>query len=146
MDLHSVSAFLHLVFAAVWTGSVLFVTWGVLPSARTGTIDADALESIVGRLLVVSRGSAIVLFVSGGLLSSSYGGQLTTTTEGALVLGMIVLWLLLIGFVEMAARTLKDGLASENVATAVAESRGRFRAAGVVALLLLIDAGLLTAF
>jgi uncharacterized membrane protein len=146
MDLHSASAFLHLIFAAVWTGSVLFVTWGVLPSARTGTIDANAFESIVGKLLVVSRGSAIVLLVSGGLMASRYGGELTSTTPGVLVLGMTVLWLLLIGFVEMAARTLKDGLASGNVATAVAESHDRFGAAGVVALLLLIDAGLLSAF
>lgn len=145
MNVHSAMAFFHLIFAAVWTGSVLFVTWGVLPVARDGSIGASTLESILDRLLVVSRASAVVLLVSGGLMASRYGGELTTTTAGTLVLGMTALWLLLIGFVKLAGRTLKEGLETGDAASAVAQSRGRFGAAGVVALLLLIDAGLLSA-
>ncbi len=145
MNVLSAMAFFHIVFAALWTGSVVFLAWGVLPVARNGTIESTAIRTIVSRLVTLSRVSAVVLLLSGGLLSSSYGGTLMSTTSGYLVLGMIALWFLLIGFVEMAARTLTDGLVDAGVGKAVTDASGRFRAAGVVALLLLVDAGLLTA-
>lgn len=145
MDLHAAMAFLHLVFAAVWTGSVVFVTWGVLPGIRTGSIGSKPLELIVNRLRTVSRVSALVLLISGGLMAGRYGEMLLQTTEGHLVLGMIVLWVLLIGFVEMAAKTVLEGLSDGAVGQAVGDATGRFRAAGVVAVLLLFDAGLLSA-
>ena len=146
MDLRAGMAFLHLGFAAVWTGSVLFLTWGVLPAVESGSIDRESIEAILGRFLAVSRVSALVLLVSGGLMASQYGGQLTSTTPGHLVLGMTALWLLLIGAVEVAGKGLRNGLESGAPATAVAQSSGRFHVAGVLALLLLVDAGLLSAF
>lgn len=146
MNLHAAMAFFHIIFAAVWTGSVVFVTWGVLPVARTGSVGAGPLEAIVTRLRTLSRVSAVVLLVSGGLLAGSYGAAMMQTTAGYLVLGMIVLWLLLIGFIEMAAKTVLDVLRQSNSDQAIAKSAGRFRAAGIVAVLLLVDAGLLAAF
>lgn len=144
MDLHAAMAFLHLVFAAIWTGSVVFVTWGVLPGIRTGSVGTRALETIVNRLRMVSRISAVVLLLTGGLMAGRYGGELVQTTEGHLILGMIVLWVLLIGFVEMAAKTVLTGLSDGAVTQAVSGATGHFRAAGVVAMILLVDAGLLT--
>lgn len=145
MNLYAAMAFLHLVFAAVWTGSVIFMTWGVRPAARSGSVEAGALETILTRLRTLSRVSAVVLLVSGGLMAGRYGDTLMQTTEGYLVLAMIVLWVLLIGFVEMATKTALVGIADYEVGQAVAEASGRFRAAGFVAVLLLVDAGLITA-
>jgi putative copper export protein len=146
MDLHAGMAFLHLGFAAVWTGSVLFLSWGVLPAVERDSIDRKSIESIRRRFLAVSRVSALVLLVSGGLMASQYGGHLTSTTPGHLVLGMTGLWLLLIGAVEVAGKGLRDGLETADPATAVAQSSRRFHVAGVLALLLLVDAGLLSVF
>lgn len=145
MNFLSVMAFFHIGFAALWTGSVVFVTWGVLPVARNGTIESSAIQTIVTRLVTLSRASAVILLLSGGMMASNYGGILLSTTEGNLVLIMTLLWLLLAGFVEMAARTLTDGLEDNGVERAVSTAAGRFRAAGIVALLLLVDAGLLIA-
>ena len=144
MDLHAGMAFLHLGVAAVWTGSVLFLSWGVLPTVQGGSIGADSLETILDRFLAVTRLSALVLLVSGGLMASRYGGGLTATTPGQLVLGMTVLWLLFTGVSEDAGCKLRTGLESESTGTAVARSRRRFDVAGVLAVLLLIDAGLLS--
>lgn len=145
MNLYAAMAFLHLVFAAVWTGSVIFMTWGVSPAARSGSGKAGALETILTRYRTLSRVSAIVLLVSGGLLAGRYGDTLMQTTEGYLVLAMIVLWVLLIGFVEMATKTALVGITEHEVGKAVGAASGRFRAAGIVAVLLLVDAGLLAA-
>lgn len=145
MDLYSAMEFSHLVFAAVWAGSVVFVAWGVLPAVANGSISAGSLKSISRRLVLLSRVSAVVLLVSGGLMASRYGDAIASTTPGYLVLAMTVLWLLLIGFVELAGRTLFEALDDGEVRDAVGASRGRFRTAGVVALLLLVDAGLLSA-
>lgn len=145
MNLIAAMAFLHVVFAALWTGGVVFVTWGVLPVARNGSVEASAISTIVSRLVTLSRVSAVVLLVSGGTMAGQYGDAIMNTTGGYLVLGMAVLWLLLIGFVELAARTLTQALSMDTPGGAVATATGRFRAAGTVALLLLIDAGLLAA-
>ncbi|MDZ7850837.1 MAG: transporter [Halodesulfurarchaeum sp.] len=145
MNLVSAMAFLHIVFAALWTGSVVFVTWGVLPVARNGSLETSAISTIVSRLVTLSRASAAVLLVSGGMMAGRYGDAIMNTTGGYLVLGMAVLWLLLIGFVELAARTLTDALATDAPGDAVGVASDRFNAAGTVALLLLVDAGLLAA-
>lgn len=145
MDLYSAMEFFHLVFAAVWAGSVVFVAWGVLPAVANGSISSGSLRSISRRLVLLSRVSAVILLVSGGLMAGRYGDSIASTTPGYLVLAMTILWLLLIGFVELAGRTLSEGLDEADVTEAVSASRGRFRTAGVVALLLLIDAGLLSA-
>jgi len=144
MDLYSAMGFFHLVFAGVWAGSVVFVAWGVLPAVANGSISSGSLRMISRRIVFLSRLSAVVLLVSGGLMAGRYGGAIASTTPGYLVLLMTVLWLLLIGFVEMAGRTLSEQLEAGNVTKAVTASRGRFRAAGIVALLLLVDAGLLS--
>lgn len=118
---------LHLLFAGLWTGSVLFVALAGVP--------ADGVDP----LRYISRASALVLLLTGGHLAGTrYTAEsLTGTTAGWAVLAMLVLWLALAGLTEVAASKHEDG-GPEASATL-------FRVAGVVAALLLIDGGLLAA-
>jgi uncharacterized membrane protein len=126
---------LHLLFAAVWTGSVVFVA-ATVPGVAGG-LSASARDALVGRLRAISRASAALLFLTGGymltLAGYTEGNALTGTGQGHLVLAMILLWLVLAGVVEAAASKLADG---EDATTLL-------YAAGAVAVLVLLDAGVL---
>lgn len=123
----------HLVFAGLVTGAVLYGAW-TLPA-----LPDDALPVAVSRLRTVSRASAVVLFLSGGYMLSAAGyvpgDRLTGSTDGHLVLTMIVLWLALTGVVEAAGSRLLDG---EDASTLLAVAAG-------LAVLVLLDAGVLAA-
>lgn len=84
---------LHVLFAGLWTGSILFVSLAGLPDGG-----ADWLRYI-------SRASALVLLLTGGHLAGTrYTVEsLTGTTAGWAVLTMLVLWAVLTGLVEVAA-------------------------------------------
>lgn len=116
---------LHTLFAGLWTGSVLFVTLAGLP------------EDGVDWLRYISRASVLVLLLTGGYMAvTGYSaGSLTSTASGWAVLVMVVLWFVLAGVVEVAASKYESG--------GPEASQTLFRAAGVVAVLLLVDAGLL---
>lgn len=121
-------------FAGLWTGSVLFVAMGVIPIAGRDGVGPAAVAAITTRLTTVSRVSATILLLTGGHLASvKYTvGSLTGTLTGNAVLLMVVLWVALAGLVEFGA-------------SRVDESTGRqaFYGAGVVAVLVLLDAGYL---
>ncbi|NIB99421.1 hypothetical protein [Halobacterium sp. R2-5] len=126
---------LHLLFAGLWTGSVLFAA-ATLPGVA-GSLSASARDSFVGTLRNVSRASALLLFLTGGymltLAGYTEGGALTGTGRGHLVITMLVLWFALAGLTEVSASKLED-----------AEDASSFLyGAAAVALLLLVDAGLL---
>lgn len=135
----------HLLFAGLWTGSVLFVTAAVVPVAARGDLDATPLSAIAGRLRWITRASAVVLFLTGGHLAASRytAASLTGTTGGYLVLAMLALWFVLAGLVEAATGRLVDGANERKVREPARRSRRLLQAASVVALLLLVDAGLL---
>lgn len=120
-----VTATIHVLFAGLWTGSVMFVALAGLPA---GGVD---------RLRLLSRTSALVLLLTGGHLAAARygGGALTGTARGWAVIAMVVLWLALGGLVEVAASRHEDG--------GPAAAAPLFRAGGAVAALLLVDAGLL---
>jgi len=126
---------LHLLFAGLWTGSVLFAA-ATLPGVAGG-LPASDRDSFVGTLRNVSRASSAVLLLSGGymltLAGYTDGGTLTGTGRGHLVLTMLVLWLALAGLTEVAAGKLED---SEDASSIL-------YGASVVAVLLLLDAGAL---
>lgn len=125
----------HVVFAGLVTGSVLFVAL-TLPAVQ-GSLSTSARETFVSRLRTVSRASALLLFLSGGYMLSAYeyvpGDRLTGTTDGYLVLGMIVLWLALTGVVEAASSRLADG----------EDATGLLYGGALLSVLLLLDAGAL---
>jgi uncharacterized membrane protein len=136
---------LHMLFAGLWTGSVLFMTYGVLPVARDGSIDTDPFADITSRLLTLSRACAALLFLTGGHLAGNLYTveRLTGSTRGYLVIAMIVLWLALAGLVEVGTSKISNGLAERKLREPANNARPFFLAGSVAALGLLVVAGLL---
>ncbi|MFB6133591.1 MAG: hypothetical protein ABEJ55_01205 [Halanaeroarchaeum sp.] len=131
--IEAIAVFAHVVFGALWTGAVVFVAL-VASDVNRGT-SIDLSSAVVDRLRDVSRASAVVTFLSGGYLASGYGGSyFLQSTRGLLLSAMVLLWLVLMVTVEIgAART----------QSADADGETPLKLAGVAALLLLVDVGLL---
>mgnify|MGYP000197524144 CR=1 FL=1 len=139
---------LHVVFAALWAGSVCFVAAVVLPLARDGAFNTTRpLEVISGKLTTVSRASSLVLFLSGShLAGTTYTAEgLFGTTNGRLVLAMVALWLALTALVEIGAKRFEAGLTGKKIREPAREALPVFWAAAVVAIGLLVVAGLISA-
>ncbi len=138
----------HLLFAGLWSGSVLFVAYAVLPAARDGEVSADLLGRLTGKLTTVSRTSALLLLLTGGhMAGTQYTAQsLFGTFPGYNVLAMVVLWFLLAGFVEVGTSRLSDGTGRDKVREPAAAARPFVLAASATALLLLVNAGILFAY
>lgn len=136
---------IHMLFAAIWTGGVIFMTYGVIPVARAGNIDTDPFADITSRLLTLSRLSALVLFLTGGHLAGTLytAESLTGSTKGYLVLAMLALWLLMAGLVEVGTKKISAGLRERKVRTPAEKGRPFFLGASVAALGLLVVAGVL---
>jgi hypothetical protein len=135
----------HVLFAGLWTGSVVLFAIGVLPSGVQGDIGTEPLARITGSLTTLSRVSVLLLLVTGGHLAGTlYTVEtLTGTTRGYLVLAMVGLWLVMAGLVEVGGSRMREGLAADKIRTPARESRPFYRGAAVVAVLSLVDAGLL---
>ncbi|MFC7077925.1 transporter [Haloarcula halophila] len=133
----------HLVFAGLWSGSVLFTVYAVLPVAMDGDARVRALEPVVGKLKIVSRTSALILLLTGGHMAATRytAASLTGSGRGHLVLTMVALWFLLAGLVEVGASKLSDGFEQKKVGEPAREARPFLLGAAVVAVLLLLDAG-----
>lgn len=138
---------IHLLFAGLWSGSVLFVWYAILPLGRDGELNAAPLGALAGKLKWVSRTSAVVLLLTGVHMAvQRYTvGTLTGSGGGHLVVTMVVLWFALAGLVEVGAGKLTDGTERNKVREPARAARRFFQAAAVVAALLLVDAGLLVA-
>jgi len=134
---------IHLVFAGLWSGAVLFMTYAVLPTAMNGESGPGPLSYIVGKLQTVSRASALLLLLTGGHLAGTKytGASLLGTGRGHLVLTMVVLWFLLAGLVEVGASKLTDGFDQQKVRQPARDARPFLLGASLVAVLLLLDAG-----
>lgn len=139
----------HLLFAALWTGTVLFAAYAILPLGRDGKLTVQPLRTVAGKVTTISRASAAVLFLTGGHMAASAAGytveSLTGTPRGYLVIAMIVLWFLLAGLVEVGTSKLTDGTGKDKVREPAHDATRFFRGASVLAVLLLVDAGLLIA-
>lgn len=135
----------HLLFAALWVGSVLFVTLAVLPLARDGAVDAAPLTTLTGRLRWISRGSALASFVTGGHLAGTRYtvDRLLGTGEGALVVAMIALWFALAALVEIGGKRLLEGFEDRKVREPARAARPHFLAASAVGVALFVDAAFL---
>jgi len=136
---------IHLVFAGVWAGSVLFVARGVVPAARDGDLDATPLRGLIGRFRTWSRVSSLALFLTGGHLAGTrYTAEtLLGSTRGYLVVAMVVLWFVLTGLVEMGSGRLVDGLDERKVREPARAAAPLFTAAAVAAVALLALGGVL---
>lgn len=143
-----VSRMAHLVFAAIWAGTVCYVAFVVVPLARDGAFNTtEPLERFSGSLKTISRVSSIVLLVTGGHLAGvGYTAEgLFETTNGQLVLAMTGLWLVLTALVEVAAARFERGIDAKKIREPAHRTLSLFRAAAVVALALLLVAGALSA-
>lgn len=138
---------IHSLFAGLWTGSILFVTVAVLPIARAGNLNAGPLHTVAGRFRTLSRVSVLLMFLTGSHMAAARYTQetLTGTDPGYLVLSMLTLWVLTAGVVEVGTGKLTAGSGRDKVRQPARESRRYFLLASVLAVLLLVNAGLLSA-
>ncbi|MFC7154843.1 transporter [Halomarina halobia] len=141
----TVAHVVHLSFAGLWTGTVLFVTASVLPLALRGDVRPEPLEYVTGRLTTVSRASAFFPFASGGHMAGrGYTVPLLLeTSRGHLVLAMIALWFALAALVEVGAARMRSGLRARKVRTPARDAKPFLQAGSVVSVGLLVVAGTL---
>ena len=133
---------LHIGFAVLWTGSVLFVTLAVVPPATRGEVGRGLLSSVVSRLRWITRIGALVFVATGGHMAGQLYTveRLTGTGDGHLVLTMIALWFAITGLVEVASgKAVADG----DVADVVTDAKPFFYAAAALSIGLILTAGLL---
>jgi uncharacterized membrane protein len=139
-------AAVHVLVAGAWTGSVLFLTVGVLPLAKAGDLNAVPLAAATGRLRWISRAAAVVLLVTGGHLAATKysAATLTGTTPGYGVLAMVALWLVMTGLVEVGAGRIATGTDAGKVREPARAASSLLAAATLVGTLLLLLGGVLT--
>ena len=135
----------HAAFAALWSGSVLFVVVAVLPLAMDADVSPAAFGSVVSKLQWVTRVSALLMLLTGGHLAvTGYGlEELTGTTSGYLVLMMVALWLGLAATVEIGSARARRGVDEKKIREPARNARPFYLAAAVFALGLLVVSGLL---
>ncbi|UIP00439.1 copper resistance protein CopD [Halobaculum sp. CBA1158] len=158
----TLSYVLHVVAGGLWTGGVAYGTVALLPAARRGEVTAQGLGRAVDLLLQVTRATGVVLPLTGAyqiwrLYPTS---RLLGTTRGHLVLGMLLLWGVMNGLVELGVYRMRvadgdpPGLARHTVErfglgadadprALVGVARPYFLAATALTVLLLVDAALL---
>lgn len=143
--LTTVVTLVHQASAALWIGSVVFVTAVVLPAARTGGVQAPALDRILRRFVYATILFSTASVLSGGYMAaSSYGvADLLGTGRGHLVLTMTVLWLVFTAVSHVGASRLRRALGRGVVRSAVAEHSRWFYAASTIAIVLLVVISLL---
>lgn len=138
----------HLVFAALWVGSVCYVAFVVLPLAWDGAFKTTApLGGLSGKLTTISRVSALALLLSGGhMAGAGYTAEsLRSTLEGRLVLLMVGLWLVMAALVEVGAKRFEAGLDDRKLREPARDALPLFRGAAAAGIALLVVAGLLSA-
>lgn len=158
----TLSYVVHVVSAAFWTGAVLFVVYAVLPSAGRGDLSPAGFERTVDGLLRVTRWTGVALPITGAYqIWVLYPlPRLLGTTRGHLVLGMLALWGLMNGIVELGVYRMQapdgdgpalsaymaDGFsldADVDVVRRAAVGRPYFLGSAGLSVLLLVDAALL---
>ncbi|MFD1632564.1 CopD family protein [Haloplanus ruber] len=136
---------IHLLFAGLWAGSVLFLARGLLPAARDGDFDAAPLRSLIGRFRTWSRVSSLVLLLTGGHLAGTrYTAEsLLGSPRGYLVVAMVVLWFGMSGLIEVGSGRLVDGLDERKVREPARAATPFLTAAAVAGVGLLVIGGVL---
>ena len=137
----------HGLVGAVWVGAIVFVVLGVLPTARSGDLNAAPLASVAGRLRSGSRIAAVLILGTGGYLAGTrYTAEtLTATGNGHLVLTMAALWFVVTGLVEAGTGRLLDGTDQLKVREPARRATRLLQAAALGGCAILVVAALLSA-
>ncbi|MFB6087223.1 MAG: hypothetical protein ABEJ85_01785 [Haloarculaceae archaeon] len=143
----SVVTTLHVLFAGLWTGAVVFVAWKVVPLVAAGDVDVAPATALLSGLRLLTRVSALVFLATGGHLAGTKygGGRLLGTVDGYAVVAMLATWLLLTGLVEMGVGRTLSALDDDRLRTAGQENLTLFRVMGLLAVVLLLLGGYLAA-
>lgn len=136
---------LHVLFAGLWTGATVFFAWRVHPLLVDGDIGVQPTMAITSGLRWLTRIGAVVFVVTGGhMAATGYGdGRLFSDPMGHAVLGMLALWLVVTGLVEVSMGTIQDELDAGKIQTAGRESQTLVRAAATFSVVLLLLGGYL---
>ena len=95
MALLTAAFVLHVLSAAFWTGSTLYVVYAVVPAARTGRLSTELFVDNCHRLLLITRWTGVVIPLTGAYMIWVLYTPLellTATARGWAVLVMIGLW------------------------------------------------------
>lgn len=141
--LYAAMRIVHLTTGGVWAGWTVFMAALVVPAARDGRLDADAVTWLCGRFARLSQLAPVVMLLTGMYMVGAGvpTDALLASLRGYLVLTMVGLWLLLSALTVASSRRLTAGVAAVGVERAAAAARAPFAAAGVVALGLLLVGG-----
>lgn len=139
---------IHLIFGAMWVGSVAFVTFTILPLARDGDLERVPFERMMDKVLLVSRVSALAMVISGTHMMGT-GNYFDTevlleSTRGQSVLAMFILWFVLIVIIEISTRRIKSGLGANLLREPARDGLAWFYTATLVGILLFLIGSLLT--
>ncbi len=138
----------HLIFGAIWVGSVTFTTFVILPLARDGDLDRPPLETSLSRLQLISRIGALAMVISGLHLmgTGSYfdTAVLLETNRGRAIVAMIVLWFLFITILEISTRRIKSGLGANLLREPARDGLSWFYVATTIGLLLYVIGAMIT--
>ncbi|MCX2819275.1 MAG: putative copper export protein [Methanobacteriota archaeon] len=140
MEIEAVVRAVHSVFATFWVGATVYVTYAVLPGLRDGNGTASFADRLSSRFSVVSIGSAVVLFVTGGHLAGTLytPESLIGTVGGNLVLAMTALWLVLAGILHVGTKRLDDGVGEGKVREPASDAYPWFVVGSVLGVVLLV--------
>ena len=144
-SIHDVAMAVHTIFAAIWTGGTLVVAGAVIPAARNELLSTDGLTLIARRFWYLTVGSVFLLMFSGGHLAGTlYTVEtLQSSSRGNLVLLMVGLWFVLAVILFFGFHRLTSNQPEQSAVVAATKARPWFLGGSVVAIALLVIAGLL---
>ena len=136
---------LHVLFAGLWAGTTVFYAWRIHPLLSNGDIGVTSAMSITSGLRWLTRIGAVVFVVTGGhMAGTGYGdGRLFSDPMGHAVLGMLALWLVVTGLLEMSLGKVQTELGNGHIQTAGRENETLVRVAAVLSVVLLLLGGYL---
>ena len=140
MEIEALVRATHSVFATLWVGATVYVTYAVLPALGDGDGTAAFADRLSSRFTVVSVVSAVILFVTGGHLAGTlytFEG-LVSTTRGNLVVAMTALWLVLAGVLHVGAKRLDDGVEEDKIREPASDAYPWFVTGSVLGVALLV--------